>query len=338
MRCQGSGCWKKIENSGHAYWLPLVLVQTRSLCSKQQTEYRILEKTSILLPPGLGTDIKEPFTSWNAAVLVPNTLLELGISRSAVGNLKSKLLAAILPSEPVQHKYRQHNLPTFESPMAPSTPVSSSGITVNAATGERHIPSSTRADGTKRREIRVRPGYRPPEDVEVYKNRAATAWKNRGVGGVPGTEGFNDDVSGPARAGTAPSKNAKKREAKKRAKAAEAENGPTGETNITASTATNVAAIPSQENWRANSMFPTASTDHVETVIDPDLEKEKKARNLRKKLRQARELREKKDKGEDLLPEQFEKIIKIQELIRQLDALGFDVDGEKKKDEMGDAV
>jgi partner of Y14 and mago protein len=31
-----------------------------------------------------------------------------------------------------------------------------------------------------------------------------------------------------------------------------------------------------------------------------------------------------------LLPEQFEKVIKINELIRQLDALGFDAEGENK--------
>ena len=54
-------------------------------------------------------------------------------------------------------------------------------------------------------------------------------------------------------------------------------------------------------------------------------------RNLKKKLRQARELREKKDSGESLLPEQFEKVIKIKELIRQLDALGYDAEGESKE-------
>jgi hypothetical protein len=36
--------------------------------------------------------------------------------------------------------------------------------------------------------VEVRPGYKPPEDVELYKNRAAAAWKNRGKGGVPGAE------------------------------------------------------------------------------------------------------------------------------------------------------
>jgi len=34
-----------------------------------------------------------------------------------------------------------------------------------------------------------------------------------------------------------------------------------------------------------------------------------------------------------LLPEQLAKVIKINELIRELDALGFDAEGEKRADE-----
>jgi len=65
--------------------------------------------------------------------------------------------------------------------------------------------------------------------------------------------------------------------------------------------------------------------------VDPEVEKGKKAKKLAKQLRQAKELSEKKEKGDSLLPEQFAKVIKINELIRQLDALGFDADGEKKE-------
>ncbi len=53
-------------------------------------------------------------------------------------------------------------------------------------------------------------------------------------------------------------------------------------------------------------------------------------RTLKKKIRQAKELKEKKETGESLLPEQIAKVIKINELIRELDALGFDADGEPK--------
>jgi partner of Y14 and mago protein len=60
------------------------------------------------------------------------------------------------------------------------------------------------------------------------------------------------------------------------------------------------------------------------------VEKAKEAKKLAKKLRQARELSDKKEKGDSLLPEQFAKVIKMNELIRQLDSLGFDAEGEKK--------
>lgn len=194
--------------------------------------------------------------------------------------------------------------------MPASEPVTSSGIVVDATTGQRHVPSSTRADGTKRKEIRIRPGYQPPEDVQKYKNRSAEAWKNRGSGGVPGAEAVASNNA--QQAGSAASnKNAKRREAKKKAKA---EEDAANEGNTTTSTETKDAL----------------NAEH-ETAVDPEAEKEKKARNLKKKLRQARELSEKKEKGESLLPEQFAKVIKINELIRELDALGFDAEGEKKK-------
>lgn len=196
--------------------------------------------------------------------------------------------------------------------------VSKAGITTDANTGERYIPSSLRADGSRRREIRVRPGYKPPEDVELYKNRAAAAWKTRGRGGVPGAEGLNseDDKSAQATNTATSNKNAKRREARRKAKEAEG-------TEVT----TEKKGADS-DNWRA-----TAKDEKpAEEPVDPDAEKEKKARNLKKKLRQARDLREKKNSGEALLPEQLEKIIKIQELVRQLDALGFDSNGDKKEE------
>ncbi|KAL1984212.1 hypothetical protein VTN96DRAFT_9346 [Rasamsonia emersonii] len=198
---------------------------------------------------------------------------------------------------------------------APQNKVSSSGIVVDAVTGERRVPSSMRADGSMRKEIRIRPGYRPPEDIEVYKNPAAEAWKKRGSF-VPGAEGLKDSPQ--PKSGTPVSnKNAKRREAKKRAKAAGA-----GEDNAASATDQKDVTSAAQTNGD--------KTKEEQPAVDPEAEKEKKVRNLRKKLRQARELRDKKDKGESLLPEQLEKVIKINEIIRQLESLGFDADEEKK--------
>ena len=207
--------------------------------------------------------------------------------------------------------------------MSPVADTSAKSGIITSETGERHIPSSTRPDGTKRKEIKIRPGYKPPEDVEVYKNRTAEAWKTRGVGGVPGAAAIEDDKG--AGDSKASNKNAKRREARRKAKGAE-DGKETKDREVKGNEpekAESVHGALAKENWRKLSKGE-------DTELDPEAEKEKQARNLKKKLRQARELREKREKGENLLPEQFEKVIKINELIRQLDTLGFDQEGEPK--------
>ncbi|KAI9886370.1 MAG: hypothetical protein M1823_001824 [Watsoniomyces obsoletus] len=121
-----------------------------------------------------------------------------------------------------------------DNPSSSSTPesTSKSGI-VTLSTGERQIPSSERPDGSRRKEIKIRPGYRPPEDIETYKNRTAQAWRTRGGGGVPGAAPLNNGSGDGGDAGMsgskASNKNAKRREARKKAKAGT-------ETTITTST------------------------------------------------------------------------------------------------------
>lgn len=212
--------------------------------------------------------------------------------------------------------------------MSPAEDTSTKSGIITSDTGERHIPSSTRADGTKRKEIKIRPGYKPPEDVEVYKNRTAEAWKTRGAGGVPGADAVENEQGGSD--GRASNKSAKRREARKKAKGAKGAdegsetNGPAATGNGTSEKTGSVHSALAKANWRA------LSKGEEVAELDPEAEKEKQARTLKKKLRQARELREKREKGEGLLPEQFEKVIKINELIRQLDTLGFDQEGEPK--------
>ncbi|KAI1447703.1 hypothetical protein F5Y02DRAFT_378251 [Annulohypoxylon stygium] len=188
-------------------------------------------------------------------------------------------------------------------PSEPAKP-STSGIVTDENSGERHIPESVRADGTTRKAIKIRPGYRPPEDVEVYKNRTAESFRNRGKSGVIGAEGLKEQKQETTAASAASNKNAKRREARKKAKATADDNAPGGASVAKA----------------------------AEEAVDPEVEKEKKARNLKKKLKQAKELKSKKEGGESLLPEQIAKVIKINELVRELEALGFDADGEPKSD------
>ncbi|KAL8950450.1 MAG: hypothetical protein Q9222_003518 [Ikaeria aurantiellina] len=208
-------------------------------------------------------------------------------------------------------------------------PGTKSGI-ITSTDGERHIPASVRADGSTRKEIRIRPGYKPPEDVEVYKNRTAEAWKGRGASaGVPGAEAADQDNEKQIN-----NKNAKRREARRRAKAA-------GENIVDVADGDDAVqsteGVPKQRSVIGKDTSPEDYPWRVKDenipvpVLDPEAEKEKQARNLKKKLRQARELREKREKGESLLPEQFAKVIKMSELIRQLDSLGFDAEGERKE-------
>jgi len=204
-------------------------------------------------------------------------------------------------------------------PKTQDSEVSNSGITTGAD-GQRHIPSSVRADGSVRKEIKIRPGYRPPEDIEAYKNRTAEAWRNRGKGGIPGAEAMDGEEKIGGKESNAISKNAKRREARKRAaekeKQKEAEKDEEEPAKV--------------DNGDGGEEAKPEQNEQVDAV-DSEVEKEKEARKLAKKLRQARELKDRKEKGDSLLPEQLEKVIRINELIRQLDALGFDGNGERKK-------
>lgn len=193
-----------------------------------------------------------------------------------------------------------------------STNPTNSGI-ITDDSGERHIPESTRPDGSVRKAIKIRPGYKPPEDAVLYKNRTAESFRNRYKGGVIGAEASttSETAASPSTGSAAANKNAKRREARKKAKEG---GGGGGDKKELPSTQT-------AENGEKN----------AEEVVDPEVERKKKARNLTKKLKQAKELQDKKDGGQSLLPEQIAKVIKINELVRELAALGFDTEGEPVK-------
>lgn len=176
------------------------------------------------------------------------------------------------------------------------------------------IPGSRRADGSLRKEIRVRAGYTAPEDVEVYKNKTANDWKRRAEGPAPGAQFVDSNATASSSSlMAAANKNAKRREARRKA-------------------ATAAATTPSSVGETSE---PIGLDAPAETSISAAETAEREARKLAKKLRQARELKDKKEQGGALLPEQLAKVIRIQELIRQLDALGFDAEGEEKAKDVG---
>src|SRR5690606_18504371 len=130
-------------------------------------------------------------------------------------------------------------------PTAPaSTSTSNAGITATQD-GRRIIPASTRADGSVRRELRVRPGYRPPEDVELYRNRNTTAAARAPSGpvGGPGAIPVDNDDEGDKGGGGPLTKNAKKRAAARKRK----EEGGGGDATTPATSTTSTPTKKDEE-------------------------------------------------------------------------------------------
>lgn len=190
---------------------------------------------------------------------------------------------------------------------------STSGIKTTAD-GASFIPASKRADGSTRKEIRVRPGYRPPEDVETYKNRSAEARKNRGQGGIPGAEGLSTSTND----GEAKSKNAKRREAARRKAAAEVN----AESDL--ASAMHNTRISDEETVEQSSRDPNQLAENAPGPNAEEAERQKKIRNQLKKLKAVRQLKEKKAVGDKLSHDQIIKISKESELLRDLKKLDYD--------------
>jgi partner of Y14 and mago len=209
-----------------------------------------------------------------------------------------------------------HLAPNMSHPPPDSITSSSKSGIKTTADGGSYIPSSKRADGSTRKEIKVRPGYKPPEDVETYKNRNAESWKNRGKGGVPGAEPVslaNDDS-------VSKSKNAKRREAARR-KAAET---TTEDLDDEITSAMQKTGISAEEKRTPGLRDAAQSATNEQNQGEADADQQKKIRNQLKKLRAVRELREKRAAGEKLSPDQIMKIGKESELLRDLKKMGYD--------------
>lgn len=198
-------------------------------------------------------------------------------------------------------------------PTSASQPVTKSGIKTKSD-GTSIIPSSKRADGSTRKEIRIRPGYKPPEDVETYKNRSAESWKNRGTGGVPGADPVSTGEP------ESKSKNAKRREAGRR-KAQE--NGAANDDEIQLTAAMKDHNLNGEGKVKEDWHTPSKLAENRPGIVDDQADKQKKIRNLLKKLRAVTELKEKKSQGEKLSHDQIMKMSKEPELVRDLQKLNY---------------
>jgi len=199
----------------------------------------------------------------------------------------------------------------------PGPTPSKSGIQTTAE-GASFIPSSQRPDGSTRKQIRVRPGYRPPEDVETYKNRNAEAWKNQGKGDIPGIE----HIPTAADSNEKKSKNAKRREAARKKTEAAVEEAPQEDESLIS--AMQSAKVGVEEHLKQKWRNPAELSTNALAVETEEAERQKKIRNQLKKLKAIRELKTKKAGGEKLSSDQIMKISKEGELLRDLQKLDYE--------------
>lgn len=176
--------------------------------------------------------------------------------------------------------------------------------------GERVIPASRRPDGTIRKERRIRAGYVPQEEQEIYQSVGAQFRQ-----GVPSCPGLDENEVEALK--TAAKTKAQKKNEKRKAKRQEEKPGTDGITSAMQAASLNEAAASSQ----------AAPADDAD--LDPKSALEKQIRALKKKLRQCEALVERKDAGQELTAPEKEKLSKMpgweQEAARlesQLQALG----------------
>ncbi|GAA5899595.1 hypothetical protein JCM6882_001159 [Rhodosporidiobolus microsporus] len=243
------------------------------------------------------------------------------------------------------------------------------GISKNAD-GERVVAASRRADGSVRKELKIRPGFTPQEDVALYRSRGAVEAERRqatrgvvpglrpGVGAAAQVQAALGATGGAAKKRSRGKKGGAKGEEKKRveeeedvpdawdaeesspstATPATAEPAAAASTSSSSSSAALPPPVPSASSTSAPPPPPTtavAAAVGADAPLDP-AEREKRARALRKKLRQAEQLRDRSSPSaasssaasspatapvSTLTPAEREKVDSIARLLAELEGL-----------------
>ncbi|XP_061337212.1 partner of Y14 and mago isoform X2 [Gastrolobium bilobum] len=185
--------------------------------------------------------------------------------------------------------------------------------------GERILAPTRRPDGTLRKPIRIRAGYVPQEEVAIYQPKPALLRKE--LASHAGPPGYDPELD------PKPKTKAVKRNERKKEKRLQAslEKEKSSEPSSSDHTSESVHSLASQMNELAvsgNSSIVTPDADSVEgsEPIGSGQDIEKRIRALKKKIRLTEALQQK-TAGQDMKPEQLEKLAKLEDWRKELKLL-----------------
>ncbi|KAI3755239.1 hypothetical protein L1987_55035 [Smallanthus sonchifolius] len=192
-------------------------------------------------------------------------------------------------------------------------------LTKTLKEGERLLPRTRRPDGTLRKPIRIRAGYVPQDEVAIYKSKGALLKKEmESLETVPpGYDPEADVVSKPK--SKAAKRNERKKEKRSQASVDKGKSEVSSNDDVDRASETFDLVVSqineitiSGNSSVASPPLNSETGDHV-----PDIDK--RIRALKKKIRLTEGQQQK--TGNDLKPEQLEKVAKLDDWRRELKLL-----------------